>query len=92
MILLAALLLAILGTSTALAAEVTPGELIVGFDNNTSRSESRAVVNAADASIDQRLPQIDAAVVSVDDGQSLSDAISALEQSQGVSYVEPNYS
>jgi subtilisin family serine protease len=76
---------------SAFASEVVPGELIVGFSNDTSRAESREIAKDADVVIDQRIPGTDAALVSFENGQTIGQATSALESQDGVSYVEPNF-
>lgn len=72
------------------AADAVPGELIVQFDNGTSKSESRAIVGENDASIQQRLPD-GGAVVSVDAGASTNEVAKQLEEQPGVKYAEPNF-
>lgn len=90
--LLVCTLLVIMASATkAHAAEAEPGELIVGFESNTTAAQSRAAVNEADASIEQRLTQADAAVVQLDSGQSVADALAELRSSDEVAFAEPNY-
>ena len=85
------LLAAHAATATAqAAADAVPGELIVGFDNGTTKSESRAIVNETEASIEQRLPG-GSAVVSVDAGESTTAVAEQLAEQPGVAYAEPNF-
>lgn len=85
------MLFLVVNGAPARAAEAVPGELIVGFDSDTTAAESRAAVNEADARIAQRLPKVDAAVVKLDSDQSAGEALAVLRASDEVAYAEPNY-
>jgi subtilisin family serine protease len=67
-----------------------PSELIVGFTDGTSRSESASIVNDTDAQIDRRLPG-GLAVVAVDPGTSPAAVAGDLEASDAVRYASPNF-
>lgn len=82
--------IASLSATAQAATDAVPGELIVRFTDGTSRSESRAIVNGSDASIETRLPG-DSAVIAADPGQTTAEVAAALERQDGVAYVEPNY-
>ncbi len=86
-----ALLLLMVSVTSASAAEAVPGELIVGFESNTTTAQSRVAVNEADASIEQRLGKIDAVVVKLDANQSAGEALASLRASDEVAFAEPNY-
>jgi subtilisin family serine protease len=74
----------------AVDTTAAPRQLIVGFSSDVSRSESRAIVNDADASIAQRLPG-GALVVDVDSGAGAAEVASQLEGFDGVRYASPNF-
>lgn len=85
------LLVAAATAATAQAAQdAVPGELIVRFDEGTTKSESRAIVNETEGSIEQRLPG-GSAVVSVDAGASTNAVAEQLAEQPGVAYAEPNF-
>jgi thermitase len=81
------------GSSIAQAAADTtavPGQLIVGFHNGVSGSESRSIVGDKNLTINRRLSDHEA-VVDVPAGQSATEAQTALSNNSSVAYVEPNY-
>jgi subtilisin family serine protease len=80
-----------LSVNAAFAAQVVPGELVVGFEPNTTVAQGSAAVQEADATVAQRLRAADAAVVELDSGQSVSDALADLRASDEVAWAEPNY-
>ncbi len=90
-VVLCAFLMLTMSVGTARAAEAEPGQLVVGFDSNTTAAESRAVVGEAEAAIVERIPEANAAVVEIDGGQSLTEALSELRDAGEVSWAEPNY-
>jgi subtilisin family serine protease len=70
------------------AVEYAPEQLVVGFEEAASSAAVSAAVEAADATITDSVPAIDASVVEVPDGQT-NEAIAALEAAPAVEYVEP---
>ncbi len=65
-------------------------QLIVGFENGTSRSESAAIINDTDVSIAQRLPG-GALLVDVDPGENPAGVADQLESDGAVRYATPNF-
>jgi subtilisin family serine protease len=92
--LLAFVLTAMLAVATAASASpdtgAAPTQLIVGFTNGTSRSESTSIINDTDATIERRLPG-GAAVVNVDRGANLTGVANELESDDSVRYASPNF-
>ena len=72
------------------AAPAVPGELIVGFERGASPAEQRAAVSEAGATRDEAFPEIRAALVSVDPGDTEA-ALKELLANPDVRYVEPNH-
>ncbi len=66
------------------------GQLIVGFEAGTTRTESSAIVEGTDASIDRRLPG-GVAVVNVDSDANVEGVADELESDDAVKYASPNY-
>jgi subtilisin family serine protease len=91
---LAAVLISMLSMASAASASTdtsaASSQLIVGFTNDTSRSESAAIVNDTDASIDRRLPG-GSALITVDPGASLDGVADELESDDSVRYASPNF-
>jgi subtilisin family serine protease len=93
-------LLVLVGGASASAAddpsqvadpEVVPGQLVVGFDEDTSPSAQRKAVVQAGGRIEDRVDSIDGAVVSARGGKSTDQLADQLSQLDGVDFVEPNY-
>lgn len=79
--------------SAAIAAPDTSAassQLIVGFTNGTTRSESASIINDTDASIDRRIPG-GAAVITVEPGASVATVADELEADDSVRYASPNF-
>jgi subtilisin family serine protease len=72
-------------------AVAVPGELVVGFDESSSRVERRKAVGRAGAKIDESLESIDGAVLVVRRGTTQREALARLGASEAVEFVEPNY-
>jgi subtilisin family serine protease len=92
--LLAAVLISTLAVASSAGAASSTSEasqqLIVGFTNGTSRSESAAIVDGSDASIERRLPG-GSAVVNVEPGSSVAEVADELEADGSVRYASPNF-
>ncbi|MGH2959907.1 MAG: S8 family peptidase, partial [Solirubrobacterales bacterium] len=92
--LLAAVLISMLAVASSAHAAVdttaASQQLIVGFTNGTSRSESASIINDTDASIERRLPG-GSAVVTVDAGASVTGVANELEADGNVRYASPNF-
>ena len=71
--------------------DAVPGQLIVGFDQESTAAEQRKAVNQAGAKIDERVDLIDGAVIVTKKGRSTDEVADALSQADPVKYVEPNY-
>ncbi|MEX0992434.1 MAG: S8 family peptidase [Solirubrobacterales bacterium] len=98
----AGLLVAVTVTATALVGSVgsgsasgvaqspgaIPGQLVVGFDPEATRGEQRSAVSEAGGRIDERLPSLDAVVVTIGDPAAAREQLS---NDPDVEYVEPNY-
>jgi subtilisin family serine protease len=78
------------GASAASDTVAAPSQLIVGFSDGTSRSESASIINDTDASIERRLPG-GVAVVNVDPGASVNGVADDLESDDSVKYASPNF-
>jgi subtilisin family serine protease len=92
--------LALVGAQTSQAApdpggrdgaEVVPGELVVGFDQDASRSEERSAVSTAGGTIEERVEAIDGAVVTPTGERGLGELEDELLDAGAVRFVEPNY-
>lgn len=68
--------------------QAVPRELVVGFDEHSSRAEQRAAVADAGGRISGRLSSRDGAIVSASDTSAVAERLS---NSTEVKYVEPNY-
>ena len=68
-----------------------PGQLVVGFDESSSRVERSKAVGRAGASIEESLESIDGAVLMVRRGTTAQEALERLSNSEAVEFVEPNY-
>lgn len=91
--LLALALLFAAGATRASAASDTvavPHQLIVGFKDGTSHSESTAIIAENDASLTKRLPGGNA-VVTVDPNASTAGVADDIESDDSVKYASPNY-
>ena len=75
--------------ATAPAAE--PGEIVVGFRSGVDASERAAARSAADVRATRGLLARGAQLVKVERGQTVREAITALEQRADVRYAEPNW-
>lgn len=74
----------------AAVPDVVPGEVIVGFEDGTSRSDAAGVrdeagVQRADA-LGPNAQQLD-----ITDGESVSETVAELRDQPGVAYAAPNY-
>jgi subtilisin family serine protease len=72
-------------------AAAIPGQLVVGFDQDASRSQQRRAVSQAGARIEDRVGSIDAAVVVAKPGRGAQDVADQLSSDGAVDFVEPNY-
>jgi subtilisin family serine protease len=83
-----------LGTAPGLAddaqSEAVPGQLIVGFRPTATDSQQAKAVDKADATIEDPIDSIDAALVSVDPDETDA-ATEELLRQRAVQYVEPNF-
>jgi subtilisin family serine protease len=68
--------------------EYASGQLVVGIDDDATRTEVRAALQDAGATVAQSIGAIDTKVVELPAGQ-VDEAIDSLEQSPAVEYVEP---
>src|SRR5439155_23061811 len=71
--------------------DAVPGQLIVGFDEDTTAAEQRKAVNKAGGKIDERVDLVDGAVIVTKNGRSTDQVADNLSQADAVEYVEPNY-
>lgn len=85
-----------IATSSEAGAE--PVQLIVKFKESeadlslrSGRIESDAIIADASATLEERLPEANSAVVSIADGEQADAVIERLEQDAAVEYAEPNY-
>ncbi len=67
-----------------------PGELVVGFERSVSRSAAARSIGATGARIKDHLPELDASVVKLPPGLSVSEAARSLDSKPGVAFAEPN--
>lgn len=88
--LFAIVLLSTLAAASPAGAASTANQLIVGFTDGTSRSESASIIEDSDASIERRLPG-GSAVVTVEPGTKLADIADELEADGSVRYASPNF-
>jgi subtilisin family serine protease len=70
------------------AVEYAADQLVVGFEEDATRTEVSQAVAEVDGTVTESLPAIDASVIDVPDGQA-SEAIAALQADPSVEYVEP---
>ena len=74
----------------ASAAEYVPGELVVRYDDETSRAERHAIQRRTRIDHERTLPG-GARTVSVGDGQTVAGALAAVRADPRVEYAAPNY-
>jgi subtilisin family serine protease len=67
-----------------------PGELVVGFDSDATRRQERSAVDAAGATIEERVDSIDGALVTTDPDHA-DDVAHRLARRPAVRFVEPNF-
>jgi subtilisin family serine protease len=77
--------------STDEPATSVPRQLIVGFDESSSLSERRQAVRAAGARIDEPIDSVDGALLVVRGNRSEDEVADRLDDSDVITYVEPNY-
>jgi subtilisin family serine protease len=68
-----------------------PGEIVVGFRSGVDGSERAAARSAADVNAKRNLLARGGQLVKVERGQTVDEAIAALEQRADVRYAEPNW-
>jgi subtilisin family serine protease len=68
-----------------------PGEIVVGYRSGVEGSERAAARSAADVRAARNLLAPRAQLVKVESGQTVPDAITALEKRADVRYAEPNW-
>jgi thermitase len=68
-----------------------PGEIVVGFRSGADGSERAAARSAADVRAERSLLVRGAQLVKVERGQTVEEAITALEKRPDVRYAEPNW-
>jgi subtilisin family serine protease len=71
-------------------SEVVPGELIVGFKPTATDAQQNKAIDKVDATIEDPIDSIDAALVSVDPDETDA-ATEELLRQRAVEYVEPNF-
>ena len=71
--------------------EAVPGEIVVGFRAGVDGSERAAARSAADVRAERSLLVRGAQLVRVETGQTVDEAITALERRPDVRYAEPNW-
>jgi subtilisin family serine protease len=79
------------GEPRAASQETVPGQLVVGFDEDTSASQQHKAIVEAGGKIEQHVRSIDAAVVAARTGNTTNDVADQLASSDSVAFVEPNY-
>jgi subtilisin family serine protease len=72
-------------------AQVVPGELVVGFDDQTSDSEQRRTVQKAGGRIADEVDSIDGLIVTARGSRSTDEVAARLTNADPVEFVEPNY-
>src|SRR3954452_4897432 len=77
-------------SNVALPGDAVPGELVVGFHDDSSLPKQRWAVAHAGGEIDEPLESIDAAVVTARKSD-VARVGEKLARTDGVDYVEPNY-
>jgi subtilisin family serine protease len=87
----AVLLAALAAPSAAAGAEFATGQVVVGFDEGTTRAESREVAREIDGRVLDRVPALDLALVDLPPGLGVGRANAQLEREDGVTYAEPNF-
>ena len=80
-----------IANTTSAGSVAVPGELVVGFDEGSSRIERHKAVTKAGTKVDESLESIDGAVVVVRRGTTAEEALMRLSNSEAVEFVEPNY-
>lgn len=86
---LAALALLAGASSTAAAAPVVPGEVIVKYSSDSSAASQRAVATAAGTVADRSVAP-DTRVLSIRDGDSVAHTVAELNRRRDVDYAVPN--
>jgi subtilisin family serine protease len=69
------------------AVEYAPGQLVVGLEEDATKTEVKTAVEEAGATVDQSIGAIDTKVLEVPTGQ-VEEAIDSLEDSPAIEYVE----
>jgi subtilisin family serine protease len=69
------------------AVEYVPGQLVVGLEEDATKTEVKTAVDDAGATVDQSIGAIDTKVLEVPTGQ-VEEAIDSLEKSPAIEYVE----
>ena len=80
-----------LRSAAAAGPAAVPGEIVVGFRSGVDGAERAAARSAADVRAERNLLVPGAQLVKVERGQTVREAISALEQRPDVRYAEPNW-
>ena len=68
-----------------------PGEVLVRYEAGTGAAERAGARARADATLEQRLPIARLELLDLEPGQSVKEAIAALEGRAAVEYAEPNF-
>jgi hypothetical protein len=69
------------------AVEYAPGQLVVGLEDDATKTEVKTAVEDAGATVEQSIGAIDTTVLEVPSGQ-VEEAIDSLEDSPAIEYVE----
>jgi subtilisin family serine protease len=73
------------------APEIVPGELVVGFEDDTTSSAQKKAVTMAGGRIEERLESIDSLVVEPRGARTTDRVATELARSATVEFVEPNF-
>ncbi len=71
--------------------ELVPGEVLVRFKPGVAAGGRASVLRAVDASVESSLPVPGVQLVALEGGESVTEAVTALEAEPRVLYAEPNY-
>jgi subtilisin family serine protease len=82
---------AILHSAGPSGPAAAPGEIVVGFRSGVDSARRVAARSAADVHVKRNLLARGVQLVTVDRGQSVQEAIAALEKRPDVRYAEPNW-
>jgi thermitase len=76
---------------SAPAGGFVPGEVLVRYQPGTTPAERAEVRGQLDAKVERRLPIARLELLDIEDGSSVGEAVSALEDRPEVAYAEPNF-